>query len=240
MGPCKAKINTKPQVILNDPALQVHRDHMTNYAIICKFMGILPTEKALYTWIKYNSKLKGELNIHLGSKGFFFTVVFTNMEDRDRIFEGGPYFYVATGIYMRPWTMNFVPERETFTSVPIWIRLYSLPLDYWMPESLKVIGNKLGHFLKISEATLQGKYTSYACICVEMDLSRALPDEVILEVYDEEWVQAVDYEHIPFRCHKCHEHGHLFRDCPLNKREEYQNTSKGKDHMGFTKVGGKG
>ena len=82
---------------------------MTNYVIICKFMGIWPSEKVLYTWIKYNWKVKRELNIRLGSKGFF-TVVFTNMEDRDRIFEGGPYFFVATGLYMRPWTMNFVPE----------------------------------------------------------------------------------------------------------------------------------
>lgn len=73
-----------------------------------------------------------------------------------------------------------------------------------------------------------------------MDLSGGLPDEVILEVYDEEWVQAVDYEHIPFRCYKCHEHGHLFRDCPLNIREEHQKTNKGKDPTGFTKVGGKG
>jgi len=109
-----------------------------------------------------------------------------------------------------------------------------------MPESLKAIGNKLGHFLKISEATLRGKYTSYARICVEMDLSGALLDEVILEVYDEEMVQIVDYEHILFRCHKCHEHGHLSKDCPLNRREETLNTSKGKDQTGFTKVGGKG
>jgi len=85
-----------------------------------------------------------------------------------------------------------------------------------MPKSLKAIGNKLCHFLKILEATLRGKYTSYARICVEMDLSESLLDEVILEVYDEEWVQAVGYEHISFRCHKFHEHGHLSRDCPLN------------------------
>lgn len=109
MGLCKPKTNTKPRVILNDPALQEHRDHMANYAIMCKFMGIWPIEKALYTWIKYNWKPKGELNIHLGSKGFF-TVVFTNMEDRDRIFEGGPYFYASAALYMRPWTMNFVSE----------------------------------------------------------------------------------------------------------------------------------
>jgi len=162
------------------------------------------------------------------------------MEDRDRIFEGGPYFFAAVGLYMRPWMMNFVPERETFTSILVWIRLYSLPLDYWMPESLKAIGNKLGHFLKISKVTLRGKYTSYARICLDMDLLGALPDEVILEVYDEEWVQTVYYEHISFRCHKFHEHGHLSRHCPLNRREENLNTRKGKDQKGFTKAGGKG
>jgi len=162
------------------------------------------------------------------------------MEDRDRIFEGGPYFYAVAGLYMRLWTMNFVPEQETFTSVLVWIRLYSLPLDYLMTESLRAIGNKLGHFLKISEATLRGKCTSYARICVEMDLSGGLLDEVILEVYEDEWVQIVDYGHIRFRCRKIHEHGHLFRDCPLNKREEHISTSNGKDHTGFTKVGGKG
>jgi len=50
-----------------------------------------------------------------------------------------------------------------------------------------------------------------------MDLSRALLDEVILEVFYEKWVQTVDYEHIPFICRRCHEHGHLFRDWPLSK-----------------------
>lgn len=126
---------------------------MATYAIICKFMGIWPIEKNLYTWIRNNWKPKGEINIQLGFKGFF-TVVFTNLEDKDRVFKGRPYFYADVGLYMLPWVMNFVPERETFTSVPVWIRLYSLPLDYWLPESLKAIGNKLGHFVKISEETL--------------------------------------------------------------------------------------
>lgn len=73
-----------------------------------------------------------------------------------------------------------------------------------------------------------------------MDLLGALPDEIILEVYDEEWVQVIDYEHVPFRCRKCHEHRHLFRDFPLNKLMDNIKTNTGKDPTGFTKVGGKG
>lgn len=73
-----------------------------------------------------------------------------------------------------------------------------------------------------------------------MDLSGALLDEVILEVYDEEWVHAVDYEHILFICRKCHENGHLFRECPLNKREDNLKGNISKDPEGYTKVASKG
>lgn len=134
---------------------------------------------------------------------------------------------------MRPWVRNFVPERETFTSVPVWVRLFSFPLDYWQNESLVAIGNNLGRFIKASEASRRGKYTSYARICVEMDLSGALLDEVILEVFDEEWLQMVDYEHISFKCCKCHEHGHLIRHCPLNKEEDKSKLKSKKDTENF-------
>jgi len=72
-----------------------------------------------------------EITRHLGSKGFF-AVVFTRLEDKDRVFEGGPYFYATAGLYMWPWIINFLLERKTFSSVLVGIRLYSLPLDYWL------------------------------------------------------------------------------------------------------------
>lgn len=157
--------------------------------------------------------------MHLGAKGFF-TVVFTNLEDKDQIFDGGPYFMASTGLYMRPWKANFVPEKESFTQVPVWIRLFSLPIDYWSLNALKQIGDKLGTFIKASEATLQKKYTSCARICVDMDVSGALHEGLWLEYRDEDYYQAIYYEQIPFRCRKCHEHGHLIRECPMNRKEE--------------------
>jgi hypothetical protein len=70
-----------------------------------------------------------------------------------------------------------------------------------------------------------------------MDISKALPGSVTLEYQDEDWNQTIDYEHIPFRCRKCHEHGHLFRDCPLNAQGPKVGESKQKD--GFTMVTGR-
>jgi hypothetical protein len=99
------------------------------------------------------------------------------------------------------------------------------------------IGNTVGRYVKSSEATKQRKYTSYARICVYMDISKALPGSVTLEYQDEDWNQTMDYEHIPFRCRKCHEHGHLFRDCPLNAQN--LKAGEGKKKEGYTMVTGR-
>eukprot|EP00253_Pinus_taeda_P031991 PITA_31991 len=153
---------------------------MAEHAVMCKFMGMWPAKRA-YQWIRQHWKPRGDVKLHLGAKGFF-TVMFTNLEDKDRIFDGGPYFMASTGLYMRPWKPNFVPEKESFTQVLLWIRLFSLPIDYWGLNALKKIGDQLGTFIKASKATLQKKYTSYARICVEMDVSGALNTFEILDV----------------------------------------------------------
>lgn len=94
------------------------------HAIIFKFMVLRSMERALHVWIRSHWKPKGEIHLNLGSKGFF-TLVFASLEDKDIMFKRGPYF-----LYIRPWMVKFVSKHETFASVPVWIRLYSLPLDY--------------------------------------------------------------------------------------------------------------
>jgi len=124
---------------------------------------------------------------------------------------------------------KFTPEKETFTCIPVWVRFYSLPLDYWLPTTLKLIGYSLGKFIKISEATLQGRYIAYAKICVEMDFSRILPEAVKLEFRVDFWLQPMDYEQIPFRCRRWHDHGQLIRECALRKVEEKTKETDRKD-----------
>jgi hypothetical protein len=157
------------------------------------------------------------VELHLGSKGFF-TTIFMNLEDMDRVFEGGPYFHASKGLYIRPWKENFSPEKDTFKKLLVWLRLYSLPLEYWLPSTFESIGNKLGKYVNTAKAILKGRYTSYAIICIEMDVSGAVPNAISLEFMDKEWIQNIDYEQIPFRCKRCHEQGHLIIEFPLNKK----------------------
>lgn len=81
------------------------------------------------------------------------------------------------------------------------------------------------------------RYISYARICVYMDISKELPEEVKISWEDEKWFQPINYEHIPFRCRRCHEHGHLFQDCPLNAPVNPPKINKEETYVkGFAKV----
>jgi hypothetical protein len=42
---CKPKMTMIPKVVLEDPQTQEYRDQMRVHALICKFMGLWPTEK---------------------------------------------------------------------------------------------------------------------------------------------------------------------------------------------------
>jgi hypothetical protein len=134
---------------------------------------------------------------------------------------------------------KFSPEKEDFAHAPVWIHLYSLPQEFWLEEILAGIGNTIGVYVKSSEATKQRRYTSYARICVYLNISKPLPGSIALEYHDEEWSQTIDYEHIPFRCRKFHEHGHLFRDCPLNTMGKVDNPEASKSRDDFTHVAGR-
>ena len=209
----------KPRFVILLNRLEEYRSYMRDYALICKFVGYWPAEKDMLTWIQQRWKPKGHVELKLGAKGFF-TVIFSNLEDRERIFEEGPYFMNNAGLFMRDWVDCYNPEKESMLAAPIWIRLFGLPTEFWDPEILKGIGNTIGSFVKVAESTKRGRYTTYARICAYMNITEPLLDSIELEYHDEIWNQPIDYEHIPFRCRRCHEYGHLYRECPITLAEK--------------------
>lgn len=232
---CKPIETHKPKVEFPSHRINARIQYMRDHALIGKFIGIWPMEKVLRSLISAKWHPKGHISLHLGAKGFF-TAVFNCLEDRNRIIDGGPYFFNSAGLYLKAWVEIFNPDKEDLTCAPVWIRLYSLPSEYWEEKSLQEIGNALGKYVKSAEETKSCRYTSYARICVYMDLKQPLPDTVSFFHEDSEWIQVIYYEHVPFRCRKCHDIGNLYRDCPQNKKPLSQDSSDNQNIDGFTRV----
>jgi hypothetical protein len=149
LGKCIPQSTTAPRYVINSARVGENTQFMKEHALIGKFMGLWPSERDLMHWIKTWWNPKGHYELQLSSKGFF-TIIFFNLEDKDRIFENGMYFFNSAGLYLRFWTDHFSLEKEDFTFAPVWIRLYSLPREFWLEEILTGIGNTLGRYVKSS------------------------------------------------------------------------------------------
>lgn len=152
LATCKPVAAERPKIELLSHWINAQIQYMRGHALIGKFIGLWPTEKALHGWIAAKWKLKGHITLQLGPKGFFMAI-FNYLEDRNRVLDGGPYFFNAAGLYLRDWVERFNPDKEDLSWAPVWICLYSLPLEYWNENSLQDIGNGLGEFIKIVEET---------------------------------------------------------------------------------------
>jgi len=91
---------------------------MRDHALICKFVGYWLSERDLAKWIQQIWKPKGHIDLKLGAKGFF-TVIFANLEDKERTFEGGLYFMNNVGLFMRHWEDKYNPDHEKMLATPI-------------------------------------------------------------------------------------------------------------------------
>ena len=77
---------------------------------------------------------------------------FNSLEDKNRIFEGGSYFYNSTGLYLTFSKERFNPDKVDLSVAQVWLRLYSLM------EILRAVGSnhwpiclewgRLGEFVK--------------------------------------------------------------------------------------------
>ena len=73
----------------------------------------------------------------------YFMVIFSNIANRNRVFEGGPYFYNQVGLSIKPWHVGFNSAKEMPSQVPVWVRLPRLPLEFWQEDILHKIASLL-------------------------------------------------------------------------------------------------
>lgn len=108
---CKPVASERPRVELPGHKINAQIQFMRDHALIGKFIGLWSTEKALRTWIAAKWNPKGHITLQLGPKGFFIAI-FNCLEDRNRVLDGGPYFFNVVGLYLRGWVERFNPGKE--------------------------------------------------------------------------------------------------------------------------------
>jgi hypothetical protein len=95
-----------------------------------------------------------------------------------------------------------------------------LPQEYWRQRTLFEIASAIGTPLSLDEATKARAFGHYARILVDMDLSRHVFDEIVVEREGYSFKLAVVYERLPAFCMHCGIIGHSVQDCNWLKPSE--------------------
>jgi hypothetical protein len=103
-GKCIPQSEKPPRYLISSTRVGEHTQFMREHALIGKFLGLWPSERDLTRWIKDWWNPKGDYEVQLSSKGFF-TIILYNLEDKDKIFDNGPYFYNSV------WVISAILDR---------------------------------------------------------------------------------------------------------------------------------
>ena len=147
--------------------------------------------------------------------GFYF-FKFDSEEESLSILEGGPWHLAGQPIILQKWHAGLTLSREAITTIPVWVHIYNIPLEYWNPTGLSHIASAIGKPLHVARVTANCRRISFARICIELNAKHELLREIVIEFEDpisgdmEQILLPVEYQWTPVRCAKCSRFGH---DC---------------------------
>ncbi|KAK3230978.1 hypothetical protein Dsin_002859 [Dipteronia sinensis] len=130
-------------------------------------------------------------------------------EDLDYVLTGGPWVIANQYLVVQRWKPNFVSGEESIQSMPIWVRLSKLPMEWMDSDLLWNIGGMLGRMCTVDPITEAQARGRFARICVEIDISKPLLGTLSI---DDRSIR-VEYESLGLVCFKCGKYGHSKDNC---------------------------
>lgn len=86
-------------------------------------------------------------------------------------------------------------DKNSLSTMPVWIQLPKLKMEYWGEKSLRKIAGLVGNVIKLDKATSQKARLRFARVLVELNTNEEYPEEIhFTNVQDELITQKVIYE----------------------------------------------
>ncbi|XP_062119004.1 uncharacterized protein LOC133832711 [Humulus lupulus] len=185
-------------------------------SIVCVVLGANTPFRVFEGFVK---RIWGNLGIDriVRMNSGFTLVSFRDVATRDLVLETGVIHFDKKPVVLRPWT----PDMDTVQmvkSVPVWVRLNGLGLQYWGRKSLSALVSTLGKPIMIDQVTRDRSMVKFARILVDMEISKTPPKTIsFVNERDQLVDQLVEYEWLPSKCKTCGCLGHTMVNCSKDK-----------------------
>ncbi|XP_062085939.1 uncharacterized protein LOC133792048 [Humulus lupulus] len=143
----------------------------------------------------------------------FTMVKFRDEATRDLVLESGVIHFDKKPVVLRPWTID-IDSLRSVKSVPVWIRLPDLGLQYWGVKGLSALFSTIGKTIMIDKITKERSMIKFARVLVDMEIAENLPQYInYLNERGHVMEQPIEYEGLPTKCSNCKKLGHTVASC---------------------------
>ncbi|GAV92559.1 DUF4283 domain-containing protein [Cephalotus follicularis] len=157
----------------------------------------------------------GSVQVIAGVDGYFL-FRFSNSTSCDLVLSNGPWEVWGAYLALRRWEEGMSLCKESFSSIPVWVKLSNVPAKLWTRSGLSYIASALGVPLCMDAATAAGNRLSFARVCVEMKANSSFPHS--FKVRRRSGIVAdiqVQYVWKPSACSVCKVFDHSSEQCHL-------------------------
>lgn len=117
-------------------------------------------------------------------------------------------------------------NESFFVQALVWVRLLSLPLEFWVKDVCKGISSSFVELLSLDPITMARRRLTFARICVGVMQGMDMPLSIEINSRLGKWVQPMEYESVPFAYFHCKKLGHTTKKCPLQFAKEKEKKDK--------------
>ncbi|CAL1356062.1 unnamed protein product [Linum trigynum] len=124
-------------------------------------------------------------------------------------FKSGPWHYHGNQIFFRKWAPGIEPVAPVIEILPIWVRIWGIPLEYHTLEGLEWVASTIGPPVWMDQTTRKGHQLEFAKVCVNLAADCGFQTKIRLYPDDDPAFDIeVEYLNKPMVCSKCEVYGH--------------------------------
>ncbi|GJX09403.1 RNA-directed DNA polymerase, eukaryota, reverse transcriptase zinc-binding domain protein [Tanacetum coccineum] len=204
-----------------------------------------------YAELRYNlGRMWGRYGlIDIATQNDMFLFKFRDEEGLNFILESGPWMVNNKPLFIQKWNTGVIMDKKEPKTLPLWFKLYFVPIEAWTVNGIRAIASSLGKPLIMDKTTTrmcsEGRgRVGYARVLVEVQADKEFKDKIKI-CYKSSKNQCgfskfveVEYSWKPPRCSVCNVFGHHDNKCGQVHRN-YNDEIDGKTQKsnGFEPVG---
>ncbi|KAK9756452.1 hypothetical protein RND81_01G098700, partial [Saponaria officinalis] len=140
------------------------------------------------------------------------------LEAQEAVLQGGFLLFDNKPLIVKAWSLETKLAKEKVNTVPVWIRLVDLDLQFWGKKCLERLAGEVGKFVRCDLYTEERIHVAYARILVEFAMDQPVVKTVkFLDEMDNLCEVTVEHQWLPVMCTTCNGFGHGLDMCKRKK-----------------------